>query len=169
MTHTLFGITRLLLGIAWLLLLICMFLPQVQVNHHDQIYGPLDGYFVAIAAFVLGLNLTFQYSYASSSFESIIILAIMLSDLLFIISPLVLIKRGTGNLIGPIFYWALNVVCLILFVWVTPQILTAQVSGNGIQLLPNLLLWVSAQTILTLAASTQILDRYSLRHYDETT
>ena len=168
MAHKFFGITRLLLAMAWLLLLICMFLPQVQIIYHDQIYGPLDGFFVAIAAFVLGLNflLTFQYSYAPFSFESIIILAIMLSDLLFIVSPLALIKRGAGNLIGPSLYWTLNVMCLMLFVLATPQILNAQVSINGIQLLPNLLLWLSAQTILTLSASTQILGKYSLRHQD---
>lgn len=168
MAHTFFGITRLLLAMAWLLLLICMFLPQVQVIYHDQIYGPLNGFFVAIAAFVLGLNflLTFQYLFVSNSFEPIIILAIMLSDLLFIVSPLVLIKRRAGNLIGPGLYWLLNVMCLMLFILATPQILNAQVSINGLQLLPNLLLWLSAQTILTLSAGAQILDKYSLRHQD---
>lgn len=169
MTYFLFVTTRLLLGLAWLLLLISMVLPQVQVIYHGQNQGVVNGFFAAIAALVLGLNflLSFSwYGFNPLSTEMALILAIMLSDLLFIVSPLALIKPGLGKFIGPSLYWGLNVTCLVLFIMVTPQILHPPiVQGfiNTFQPLPNLFLWISAQTLLTLAASTQLLRKYMVR------
>jgi hypothetical protein len=55
MTHLLWSITRILLAIAWLLLVIGMFLSQVQIIYHGQNWETHNGFFVTGAAFFFGL------------------------------------------------------------------------------------------------------------------
>jgi hypothetical protein len=165
MARTLFTITRILLVIAWLFLLRCMFLPQIYVSFPGQAQGPLLGSWVALTVFVPGL---YMLSSLNTSAEKIFILAIILSDLLFLVSPLILIRLRAGNLIDPIIYWSLNIVCMLLFILLTPQIFyPPNFQNHGmmeLRPLPNLFLWLTAQTILTLAVTTKIIGRYAIRY-----
>jgi hypothetical protein len=167
MVRTLFTTAHVLLAIAWLLLLVCLFIPQVQIVNQGYYNNLLNGFMVTGAAFVytiLGI-LSFPTMRSAPSAPEIVSFAVALNVLLFIASPFALIKLKAGSLTHTSVYWILNVVCLILFVPAIPQILKPPDTQNGMiasyfQLLPTFFIWLAAQVALTLAASARLLGEY---------
>lgn len=160
MIRSLFLTARVLLVIAWLLLLICMLIPQARIVYYKTHPDLVNGMGVAVFAFIFALwEIISIITTRSAHSEMEVIFAIVLNVLLFIASPFTLIRLKASNLAYKSIYWILNVVCLILFVLAIPQILSSS-DGLVIQLLPNLFLWVAAQLALTLSASARLLGEY---------
>lgn len=167
MIRPLFVTARVLLAIAWLLLLVCLFIPQVQIVNRGYYNDLFNGFIVTAVAFiytVLGI-LSFSTMRSAPSAQVIISFAVTLNVLLFIASPFALFKPKAGNLIHKSVYWILNSVCLVLFVPAIQQILKPPDTQDGMiasyfQLLPNFFLWFAAQITLTLAASARLLGEY---------
>lgn len=167
MIRTLFVTARILLAIAWLLLLVCLFIPQVKIVNQGYYNDLFNGFMVAAAAFVYSVLGTLSFFTTRSAPSALVIVsfAVALDILLFIASPLALIKLKAGDLTQKSVYWILNIVCLILFVPAIPQILKPPDMQNGMiavyfQLLPTFFIWLAAQVALTLAASARLLGEY---------
>jgi hypothetical protein len=173
-TYVLFIIAHVFFAFAWLLLLICMFLPQVQIRWYlETDYSTLSGYKVSGIIFMLSpyavLRLV-EHFFSGSFFDFIggitsLPFVILMSNLLFIVSPFVLIKFKKRRLIFIYIYWILNIIYSILFPLALLYGLKEPEGVIGIRLLPNMFLWVGAQLMLTLSASARLLgERIAMHH-----
>ena len=154
-----------LFGLAWLLLLICMFLPQ---GGQGGTYGTFieTGLPLLIAGIPLGfsiITLTILPALLNPmvmfSSPMPLVVSIFLSDSLFILSPIILIrslsapeKMNKGWLI----YTSLCIICMIAFgltILTTPLVAHIDPGNGEIQLLPGFIVWAIAQVTLTIAAA----------------
>jgi len=161
-----------LFWLAWVLLLICMFLPQGGFGFGLHSAGSvivINGLELAIAAITLGpplIILTLLPSLLNPImiFSSPIplVIAISMSDLLFIASPFILRRfLPTSKKMRNVWlvYALLNLVCVILLLLI---ILTMPIVGHidpnneSNQLLPGFVVWVGAQVALTVAATAKL-------------
>jgi hypothetical protein len=166
-------VSRILLGLAWLLLLVCMFLPLGGVVYKDSSYS-LYGWESAVMAPLFGplsfLSLVRGETAGDHRLE-IIAIAVFLSELLFITSPFVLLVLRAGRLTSRSIYLVLNLICVTLLALLTPYIVsrldpnTSQLQ-NAIHFLPGLWVWLGAQLLLTEAAAIQLVQAYLIKRRD---
>ena len=156
-------VARILLGLAWLLLLVSMFLPQVGIMFYGYNEILLDGWEVAgLALLVAPLNLLALITGRAIPAGQFISIPLFLSDLLFFASLFALLKFKSGRLAGRSIYVTLNLICVVLLALPLPQAvshLDPNISDK-IQLLSGLFVWFGAQVALTLSASVQLLEAY---------
>jgi len=160
-----FVVSRILLGVAWLLLVICMFLPQGGVIYRDSQYS-LNGWQVALMAPIFG-PLSFFSIMTSSTTGSLLqttAVTIFLSELLFVASPVVLLMLNPGRLASRGIYALLSLICTILLVPLSLNVVSQlDPTTSELQFLPGLLVWAAAQDLLTLAAGLQLVQLYLVK------
>jgi hypothetical protein len=94
--------------------------------------------------------------------------AILLSELLFLASPIVLLALRPSHLISRIIYTILSLNCVIILALLTPTIVSHldPTTNAPIQLLPGMLVWRAAQVMLTLAAGLQVVRAYIIKSWE---
>ena len=152
-------------GLAWLLLLICMFLP---LGGQGGVYGTIieTGLSILIVGIPLGFSLIIATLIPALlnplvmfSSPMPLVVSIFLSDSLFILSPFIL----RWSLSAPekvhkvwLIYASFCLICVISFgltILTTPLVTHIDPKNGEIQLLPGFCVWAIAQVTLTVAAA----------------
>jgi hypothetical protein len=157
-----------LFGFAWLLFLVCMFMPQYGKGSPIPEYAFTEYGFHAAwggIANIPAILITFIYSLITLDlmhlFLSPLSNTVVMSVLLFIASPFMLAWSNSspkGMRVARLVYALLNLVCVILFlsiIFTTP--IASHIDPNDLdfRVLPGFFIWTCAQITLTIAVFTK--------------
>lgn len=148
-----------LLILAWLLFIICMFLPQGGIGEGIYSTDPVNGSAFIVNGLSLSL-LSIFYPLVPIVFPPAV--AILISELLFLGSPFIL--WGTRRRLNKRMVWqtytVFNFVSTIVFLWAireTPMVNYIDPYDVTPKLLPGYIVWIIAEITLTMYAFVKYL------------
>ena len=160
-------VSRLCLGLAWLLLLIGIFLPMGEIQMlapyappGGAVPGSIYGFQVAIMAplasvYVFGLIL--DPTANSTGWLLLGLITVPMIELLFLASPFILFKAKPERVMLRKNYFFLNILCALLMLLPLSLVgKTYDLHPVSARLLPGMFVWFAAQVILLLASGIQL-------------
>ena len=156
-----------LFGLAWLLLLICIFLPQGGEGGRYPVVETglpllLAGIPLGISMISVSLIYAFLNPLVMFSSPMPLVFSIFLSDSLFILSPFLL----WWSLSAPekirklwMIFASACLICVMAFaltIFTMPVVSHIDPKNEAIQLLPGFIVWAIAQVVLTIAATLKL-------------